>query len=93
MTEVRREEALLKTVHDSLYPNRVVIGGSRASRPGLQGLPCARIHNILEVRLLHLETRTYSKALEETVRELERSREVVRLETLEERRRTEQGLD
>src|ERR1035441_4875084 len=37
----------------------------------------ARVHNILEVRLLHLETRNYSKVLEETVRELEASREVV----------------
>jgi len=33
----------------------------------------ARVHNILEVRLLHLETKNYSKALEETVRKLERS--------------------
>src|ERR1017187_9303571 len=38
----------------------------------------ARVHNILEVRLLHLKTRNYSKVLEETVRELERSREVIR---------------
>jgi transcription-repair coupling factor (superfamily II helicase) len=30
----------------------------------------ARVHNILEVRLLHLEAKKYSKALEETVREL-----------------------
>ena len=35
----------------------------------------ARVHNILEVRLLHL-------GLEETVRELERSREVIRIKTL-----------
>src|SRR5438477_10966056 len=35
----------------------------------------ARVHNILEVRLLHLETK-------ETVRELEASREVIRLKTL-----------
>jgi serine phosphatase RsbU (regulator of sigma subunit) len=45
----------------------------------------ARVHNILEVRLLHL-------GLEETVRELERSREVIRLKTLEERERSEQEL-
>jgi len=45
----------------------------------------ARVHNILEVRLLHL-------GLEETVRELERSREVIRLKTLEERERAEQEL-
>src|ERR1017187_8573440 len=38
--------------------------------------PRARVHNILEVRLLHLEAKNYSKVLEETVRELEVSREV-----------------
>ena len=45
----------------------------------------ARVHNILEVRLLHL-------GLEETVRELERSREVIRLKTLAERERAEEEL-
>ena len=45
----------------------------------------ARVHNILEVRLLHLEAKNYSKVLEETVRELEVSREVIRLKNLEER--------
>ncbi len=45
----------------------------------------ARVHNILEVRLLHL-------ALKETVQELEASREVVRLKTLEERKKMEQEL-
>jgi serine phosphatase RsbU (regulator of sigma subunit) len=52
----------------------------------------ARVHNILEVRLLHLETRNYSRALEETVRELEASRETIRLKTLEERKKAEQEL-
>ena len=52
----------------------------------------ARVHNILEVRLLHLETKNYSKVLEETVRELEASREVIRLKTLEERKKSEQEL-
>jgi sigma-B regulation protein RsbU (phosphoserine phosphatase) len=52
----------------------------------------ARVHNILEVRLLHLESKNYSRVLEETVRELEASREVVRLKTIEERRRSEQEL-
>jgi serine phosphatase RsbU (regulator of sigma subunit) len=52
----------------------------------------ARVHNILEVRLLHLETKNYSKMLEETIRELEASREVIRLKTLEERKRNEQEL-
>src|SRR5436853_7228467 len=37
----------------------------------------ARVHNILEVRLLHLEAK-------ETVRELESSREMLRLKTLDE---------
>src|SRR6266850_3359567 len=50
----------------------------------------ARVHNILEVRLLHLEMKKYSKVLEETVRELEASREVIRLKTLEERKKSEQ---
>jgi serine phosphatase RsbU (regulator of sigma subunit) len=45
----------------------------------------ARVHNILEVRL-------FSKALEETVRELEASREVIRLKTLEEQTKREQEL-
>ncbi|HUD98165.1 MAG TPA: SpoIIE family protein phosphatase, partial [Bryobacteraceae bacterium] len=52
----------------------------------------ARVHNTLEVRLLHLKTRDYSKLLEETVRELEASREVIRLKTLEERRQSEREL-
>jgi serine phosphatase RsbU (regulator of sigma subunit) len=52
----------------------------------------ARVHNILEVRLLHIETKNYSQALEKTVRELEESREVIRLKTLEERRKSEQEL-
>ena len=52
----------------------------------------ARVHNILEVRLLHLEARNHSKVLEETVRELESSREVVRLKIVEERRQREREL-
>src|ERR1700722_5848612 len=50
----------------------------------------ARVHNILEVRLLHQEARNYSQQLEDTVRELEASREVVRIKTLEERAKSEQ---
>src|SRR5712671_2167983 len=53
---------------------------------------CARVHNILEVRLLHVVSRKYSKVLEETVRELEESREVIRLKTLEEQKKAEQEL-
>src|ERR1035438_284984 len=52
----------------------------------------ARVRNILEVRLLHLASKNHSKALEETVRELEASREVIRLKTLEEQRKSEQEL-
>ena len=52
----------------------------------------ARVHNILEVRLLHLEAKNYSKVLEETVRELEASREVIRLKNLEEREKIEREL-
>ena len=52
----------------------------------------ARVHNILEVRLLHLESKHYSKKLEETVKELEACSEVVRLKNLEERKRSEQEL-
>src|SRR5205807_10053678 len=47
----------------------------------------ARVHNILEVRLLHREAKNYSRVLEETVRELESSREVIRLKNLEEQER------
>src|SRR5579863_2148103 len=52
----------------------------------------ARVHNILEVRLLHLEAKNHSRVLEETVRELEASREVIRLKTLEEQNRIEAEL-
>jgi serine phosphatase RsbU (regulator of sigma subunit) len=49
-----------------------------------------RVHNMLEVRLLHTEAKNYSKALEQTVRELEASREIIRLKTLEEQKKSEQ---
>jgi serine phosphatase RsbU (regulator of sigma subunit) len=52
----------------------------------------ARVHNILEVRLLHQKAKDYSRALEETVRELENSREVIRLKNLEEEKRNEAEL-
>ncbi len=45
----------------------------------------ARVHNILEVRLLHMATK-------ETVRELEANREVIRLKTLEEQRQNEREM-
>src|ERR1051326_5556916 len=52
----------------------------------------ARVHNILEVRLLHREAKHYSRVLEDTIRELEASREVIRLKSLEERNKSEQEL-
>ncbi|MGD0500507.1 MAG: SpoIIE family protein phosphatase [Bryobacteraceae bacterium] len=52
----------------------------------------ARVRNILEVRLLHLEAKNYGKVLEETVRELETSREVIRLKTLAERKTNDREL-
>src|ERR1700682_4581173 len=52
----------------------------------------ARVHNILEVRLLHLEAKNYSETLQPAVRELEASREVIRLKTLEERKKSEEEL-
>src|ERR1700722_16552350 len=52
----------------------------------------ARVHNILEVRLLHSEMKNCNQALEETVRELGASREVIRIKTLEERKKSEQEL-
>ncbi len=53
----------------------------------------ARVRNILEVRLLHLKAKDHSMALEETVRELEASREVIRLKTLEEHKKNERELE
>ncbi len=46
----------------------------------------ARVHNMLEVRLLHLETKKYSKALERTVQEGEASRERIRSQSDEVKR-------
>jgi sigma-B regulation protein RsbU (phosphoserine phosphatase) len=52
----------------------------------------ARAYNMLEVRLLHMKTKNYSKLLEQTVRELEASREVIRLKNLEEQKKLDQEL-
>ena len=43
----------------------------------------ARVHNILEVRLLHLEMKNYSKELERTVKQVEASRELIRRQSEE----------
>ncbi len=53
----------------------------------------ARVQNILEVRLLHLEEKKLNKVLAEAVRELQINREVVRIKTLEERKYMERELD
>ncbi len=52
----------------------------------------ARVHNILEVRLLHGAAKRHRQVLEETVRDLEASREIIRLKTLEEQKKSEQEL-
>jgi serine phosphatase RsbU (regulator of sigma subunit) len=52
----------------------------------------ARVHNILEVRLLHLETKNHAEVLTEAVRQLDASREVVRLKTLAEQKQREVEL-
>jgi len=55
----------------------------------------ARVRNILEVRLLHLQTKSTAELLQRTVRELEESREVVRLKTEQEyllARKTQESL-
>ena len=50
----------------------------------------ARVRNLLEVRLLHLAARRHSRALEQVVRELEASREIIRLKTLAEEKKRDQ---
>jgi serine phosphatase RsbU (regulator of sigma subunit) len=52
----------------------------------------ARVHNILEVRLLHLESREHGRLLEQMVRELEASREVIRIQALKEEEKREEEL-
>jgi len=46
----------------------------------------ARVHNMLEVRLLHRETKNYSKALEQKVEEVEASRDLIRRQSDEVKR-------
>jgi serine phosphatase RsbU (regulator of sigma subunit) len=52
----------------------------------------ARVHNMLEVRLLHLEAKQQTQALAATIQQLEVTREVVRLKTVAERKKMEQEL-
>ena len=46
----------------------------------------ARVHNMLEVRLLHGKTKNYSKALEQKVQEVEASRDLIRRQSDEVKR-------
>lgn len=46
----------------------------------------ARVHNMLEVRLLHGETKSYSEALEQKVQEVEASHELIRRQSDEVKR-------
>ena len=52
----------------------------------------ARVQNILEVRLLHQQTKKHARLLEETVRQLDASRELVRLKTEAEQKQREREL-
>jgi serine phosphatase RsbU (regulator of sigma subunit) len=52
----------------------------------------ARVHNLLEVRLLHLETKKHNVALTETMLQLDASREVVRIQALAEKKVREAEL-
>ena len=47
----------------------------------------ARVHNMLEVRLLHVETKNNIKALEQKVQEVEASRDLIRRQSDEVKRR------
>src|SRR5712671_1298840 len=56
------------------------------SKPFENAEVLARVHNMLEVRLLHRETQNYSKALEQKVQEVEASRDLIRRQSDEVRR-------
>lgn len=52
----------------------------------------ARVRNIIEVRLLHASAKLRNQQLEDAVRELEASREVIRLKDLEDKKKMEAEL-
>src|ERR1051326_8422707 len=53
----------------------------------------ARVHNILEVRLLHIEAKRSNGELRRAVDELEAARELLRIKTLAEREKEQWELD
>jgi magnesium transporter len=56
------------------------------SKPFEMAEVLARVHNMLEVRLLHGESKTYGKALEQKVEEVEASRDLIRSQSAEVKR-------
>jgi serine phosphatase RsbU (regulator of sigma subunit) len=53
----------------------------------------ARVHNILEVRLLHFEAKRRNFELQQAVTELQAARELLRIKTLAEREKEQWALD
>jgi serine phosphatase RsbU (regulator of sigma subunit) len=87
-------ESYLPVIVITAQPNlklRALEAGAKdfIGKPFEQAELRARVHNILEVRLLHLRAKSHNRKLEETVRELEASREVIRLKTLAEQKKIE----
>jgi magnesium transporter len=56
------------------------------SKPFEMAEVLARVHNMLEVRLLHGESKNYGKALEQKVEEIEASRDLIRSQSAEVKR-------
>jgi len=56
------------------------------SKPFEMAEVLARVHNMLEVRLMHGETKNYSKALEQKIQEVEASRDLIRRQSDEVKR-------
>jgi serine phosphatase RsbU (regulator of sigma subunit) len=91
------EDGYLPVLVITAQPNhklRALEAGARdfIAKPFDQAELGVRVRNMLEVRLLHLEARNHARTLRETIRELEESREVIRLKTLAERKKSEQEL-
>ena len=72
---------------------RALQAGARdfISKPFEQAEVLARVRNMLEVRLLHLETNNYIKALEQKVMEVEVSRDLIRRQSDEIKSLRDQG--